>query len=112
MDGWQRRPPRMRFASPRCEPHLPWTGLDLSSVAGQGRAKLMQCRAKRCYQNDAPRSGGQRSAIEHMRKRSDWMPVTSMSMGKCPNNAMPTQARDYLRRFVGVGRIIIVHEGK
>jgi len=67
---------------------------------------------KRCYRNDAPGAEAKRSAIEHMRKRSDWMPVTSMSTGKCPNDAMPTQAGDYLRRFVGVGRIIIVHEGK
>src|SRR5260370_13403606 len=60
----------------------------------------------------SPSAEAEHCTIEHMRNRSDWMTVTSMSMSKCPNHSIPTQARDYLRSFIGVGRIIIVHEGK
>src|SRR5207248_295833 len=59
-----------------------------------------------------PSAEPEHSTIEHVRKRRERMPVTSMSMSKCPNHSIPTQARDYLRSFIGVGRIIIIHEGK
>src|ERR1700680_3073570 len=59
-----------------------------------------------------PSAKAKHSTIEHMRNRCERMPVTPMSVSKCPNDSMPTQPGDYLRSFISVSRIIIVHEGK
>ena len=100
MDGKDRR---HECASPKCasKPTKHEEESDSSRGVEQNIPEMMR-----------PSADPEHSTIEHVRKRSERMPVTSMSMSKCPNHSIPTQARDYLRSFIGVGRIIIVHEGK